>query len=407
MANLTGNKQLSRAKLMEVKLSSLLEVTKAININFSTAELLEIFENVLKNQLNIGKLVLFSLDTEWRCLLKFGIDTAVDVSVVKEFKNIKEISPIEIVNKTLKTFDIVVPVFHKERPLAYVLIGDLNEDKLEMSPTIKHLPFIQTLTNLIVVAIENKRLAKENIKQAAVQKELELASEMQSMLFPSSLPKNSSLEIDALYLPHQQVGGDYYDFIKLNDNEVAFCMADVSGKGVAAALLMSNFQANLRILFNYTTSLTELVQELNTKVMANAKGEKFITLFIAKYNLVTKVLNYINCGHNPPLIMNDKTVSLLKIGCTGLGMFDELIKVKEGIVTLGARTTILCYTDGVVEVENEKGEDFGIESLRKILLASNEQSMKKVNDTIIEKLDAHRKVNPYIDDITLFSCRIF
>ena len=105
--------------------------------------------------------------------------------------------------------------------------------------------------------------------------------------------------------------------------------------------------------------------------------------------------------------MTDKTVSLLKIGCTGLGMFDELIKVKEGIVTLGARTTILCYTDGVVEVENEKGEDFGIESLRKILLASNSQSMKEVNETIIEKLDVHRKTNPYIDDITLFSCRIF
>src|SRR5688572_21664642 len=316
MANLTGNKPLSRAKLMEIKLSSLLEVTKAINNNYSTRELLEIFENVLKNQLNIGKLVLFSLDTEWRCLLKFGIEGEVKTAIVQEFKDIKEISPFEVSSKHLKTaFDIVIPVFHKELPLAYVLIGDINEEKLEMSPTIKHLPFIQTLTNLIIVAIENKRLAKENIRQAAVQKELELAWEMQSMLFPSSLPKDSTLEIDALYLPHQQVGGDYYDFIKLNDNEVAFCMADVSGKGVAAALLMSNFQANLRILFNHTTSLTDLVKELNAKVMANAKGEKFITLFIAKYNTVTKVLNYINCGHNPPLIMTDKTVSLLKIGC--------------------------------------------------------------------------------------------
>ena len=408
MAVTSGNKTLSRAKLMEIKLSSLLEVTKAINSNFSTSELLEIFENVLKNQLNIGKLMLYSYDEGWKCILQFGVSNDTKVDVDKDLSAIKEISFIDFSGNSLKDeFDIVVPVYHKEDPLAYVLIGDINDEKLEVSPIIKHLPFIQTLTNIIVVAIENKKLAKENIRQAAVRKELELASEMQNMLFPTKLPSNDKLEIDARYMPHQQVGGDYYDFIVLNENEVAFCVADVSGKGVAAALLMSNFQANLRILFNHTTSLSDLIKELNTKVMNSAKGEKFITLFIAKLNLVTKTLTYINAGHNPPLLMSEKSVSLLKIGTTGLGMLDELTKVKEGIVNLTGKTTIVCYTDGVTELENEAGQDFGIDSLKKVMIENNHLPVSDLNNRIIYSINKHKGSRNYIDDIALFTCRVF
>ncbi len=409
MTNESTNKPITRAKMMEAKLNSLLEITRAINHNYSTTELLEIFENVLSHQLNIGKLVLFSNSGGgWRCLLKYGMgDAVIKIDVVKELYHIKEITLMDFAPKaTNHSFDIVVPVYHKDKPLAYVLIGDLNEEKIEMSPTIRHMPFIQTLTNIIVVAIENKQLAKETIRQAAMKKELELAWEMQSMLFPSSLPNNNLLEIDAIYMPHQQVGGDYYDFIQLNENEVAFCMADVSGKGVAAALLMSNFQANLRVLFNHTTSLTDLVNELNSKVMASAKGEKFITLFIAKYNMVTKILSYVNAGQNPPLLLSDKSVSFLRVGCTGLGMFDELIKVKEGIVNLENGATIICYTDGVVEVENENEEDFGVERLRDLLTENSNMKMKDLNLLIKKTLIEHKGVKPYIDDIALFSCRI-
>ncbi|HVA98037.1 MAG TPA: PP2C family protein-serine/threonine phosphatase, partial [Bacteroidia bacterium] len=399
----------SKPKIKDIKLSALLEVTKAINSNHSVTQLLEIFEHTLRNQLNIGKLILFSKDEKWKILLKYGVGNDYNnVNVEKDFANLTEITTIDSVSQSLKkTFEIIIPIFHKTIPLAYVLIGDLNEDKVEVSPTIKHLPFIQTLTNIIIVAIENKKLAKENIRQAAIQRELDLASEMQSMLFPTTLPHDKQLDIAAVYLPHHQVGGDYYDFIRLNENEIAFCMADVSGKGVAAALLMSNFQANLRILFNHTTSLADLVKELNAKVMANAKGEKFITLFIAKYNMVTRVLNYINAGHNPPLISSGKNTNLLKIGCTGLGMFEELQKVKEGIINVSPKTTILCYTDGVVELENNNGKEFGIENLTKTLIENPNLDMTNLNQLVVKKLNNHKENQPYIDDITLFSCRLF
>lgn len=401
------NKNLSK-RIKDIKLNSLLEITKAINHNFSTEQLLELFEDVLENQLNIGKLVLFSNEASgWRCILKYGVGQEYnDISVERDLLPITEIGTINFGKKQLnKAFEIVVPVFHKSQPLAYVLIGDL-EDKVEVSPAIKHLPFVQTLTSIIVVAIENKKLAKDNIKQAAMRRELELASEMQSMLFPSILPHDNKLDTAAFYLPHQEVGGDYYDFIWLNENECAFCVADVSGKGVAAALLMSNFQANLRILFNHTTSLTDLVKELNGKVMASAKGEKFITLFIAKYNIITRTLTYVNAAHNPPLLASGNTVSALRVGCTGLGMFDEITKIKEGILTIDPGTRIVCYTDGLVELENDKGEDFGMDGLKELIRKNEDLDMTSLNTLIMETLIVYKQSKPYIDDIALFSLRI-
>ena len=402
------NKNLSK-RVKDIKLNSLLEITKAINHNFSTEQLLEIFEEVLETQLNIGKLVLFSNENDtWKCILKYGVgDEYNDINVERDLLSITEIGTINFSQKRLsKAFEIVIPVFHNSNPLAYVLIGDL-EDKVEVSPAIKHLPFVQTLTSIIVVAIENKKLARDTIRQAAMRKELELASEMQSMLFPSTLPKDKNIDTAAFYLPHQQVGGDYYDFIWLNENECAFCVADVSGKGVAAALLMSNFQANLRVLFHHTSTLTELVRELNSKVMANAKGEKFITLFIAKYNIVTRTLTYINAAHNPPLIASGNSISTLKIGCTGLGMFDEIDNIKEGIVNISPGTTIVCYTDGLTELENDKGEDFGIDSLKDLIKNNPKLNMMELNARIMETVMNFKQSRPYIDDIALFSIKIF
>ncbi len=257
-----------------------------------------------------------------------------------------------------------------------------------------------------MVAIENKKLAKETIRQTAMKKELELASEMQSMLFPSVLPNDAKLDVAAFYLPHQQVGGDYYDFIWLNENECAFCVADISGKGVAAALLMSNFQANLRILLTQTNSLTELIKELNVRVMASAKGEKFITFFIAKYNIVTRTLRYINAAHNPPLIASNNSISTLKIGCTGLGMFDEITKIKEGIVNITPNTTIVCYTDGLTELENDNSEDFGMDALIQIIRDNPQLDMKELNKLIMETIITYKQSKPYIDDIALFSLRV-
>jgi len=400
----------SKLEFKEFKLNALLEITKAINSNMSADKLFGLFEFILRTQLNIGKTILFNNTGEdWECVLKYGVKGHErKFSVEDDLLHIKEITVIESSSKEhLNTFDVVIPVHHKSLPLAYLLLGDLDEYEINISPIIKHLAFIQTLTNIVIGAIENKRFAREHIRQERVKKELELASEMQSMLFPAVLPDDEHLQVAAYYQPHQQVGGDYYDLIQLNEEEVVFCLADVSGKGVSAALLMANFQANLRALIHYKPSLIDLVKELNGKVMSNAKGEKFITLFVAKYNQITRELSYINAAHNPPLLCNDDSVSQLTDGCTGLGMFDELPKIKLGKVSIPKDAILLGFTDGVVEIEDADGQSFGTNTLIRLLKRNQADHMEKLSEKILKAANKHRGEMPFVDDIALFICRFF
>jgi sigma-B regulation protein RsbU (phosphoserine phosphatase) len=236
-----------------------------------------------------------------------------------------------------------------------------------------------------------------------MKKEMELAAQMQAMLFPSTLPSNEHYEVHATYLPHTEVGGDYYDFIPVSGHEFVFCMADVSGKGIPAALLMSNFQANLHAYLQHKTSLSELVQELNSKVFNSAKGEKFITFFIGRYNSLTRELQYINAGHNPPFLIHDKVVFMLNEGSTGLGMFEEIPFINMGKTFVPHHAQLTCYTDGVTDVENDADEDFGVGRLRQFLLAHLQVAPTQMHRQLVDVLFAHKQNRHYTDDITLLT----
>ncbi len=407
------NKLTEKLELKEFKLNSLLEITKGINNNFSTDKLLKIYEYILREQLGISKLILFNYDQKkWKCLLKYGArGQSKKINVDKDLTHIKEITVIESSSiQYLNSFDIVIPILHKNTPLSYLLIGDLNEEAIMISPTIKHMPFIQTLTNIIIVAIENKRFANESIDQERTNKELEVASEMQRLLFPAILPSNNRVDVAARYETHQLVGGDYYDFIKINNEEYIMCIADVSGKGVSAALLMSNFQANLKANIKYNhhdLTLIDLIHELNDNVNNAAQGEKFITFFIAYYNCTTRKLKYINAGHNYPILTNgDKAINLNK-GCIGLGMFDEIPEIEMEELDIRPNDTLICYTDGLVELENENEEQFETERLIKIIHENFHLSMKALDQVIFLELERYKGNKEILDDTALLSCRFF
>ncbi|MCG8701110.1 MAG: hypothetical protein MI922_23860, partial [Bacteroidales bacterium] len=184
----------------------MLNITLAINENLSQGELLERYEKLIREEFNIGKIVLFKKEKVWKCILASGItdDSYKDIDVENHLIDYTEISFIaSSPTEALQNFDIVIPVQHQGKPLAYVILGDLEEGE-GVSPIIKHLNFVQTLSNIILVAIENIRLFNESLKQQAIKKELELASKMQNMLIPdqSMLPQNERVHISAFYHPH-------------------------------------------------------------------------------------------------------------------------------------------------------------------------------------------------------------
>jgi len=391
----------------DVKLSALLEMTKAINNNLSTSQLLDIYQEILENKLKVGKLVLFSFDTEWKCILKYGVDKDFNHLVFEqELLDIEEIETISYSKGNLsKRFEIVIPVYHKKTPLAFVLLGDIDEEKMEMSSVIKHLPFIQTLTNVMIVAVENKKLSKQSIQRAAIQKELELAKGMQNLLFPSSLPNIPEMEMDVMYFPHQQVGGDYYDVIWTTDVECVFCVADVSGKGVAAALLMSNLQAALRVLLKYTRDLTEVVIDLNQLIYENAKTEKFISLFIAKYNIKTRKLTYINAGHNSPVLYNNDKISLLGKGCTLLGITSPLPMVEKESILISKNALLFAYTDGLTDILNDTEDNVSMGDIENIIIKNRFASCNMINKAIMYYAEEFKGEMPFVDDIALMACK--
>jgi len=396
----------TRLKFCNFKLDSLLEITKAINANLSTDALLKRYEELLKERLNIGKILLYGFNKRWEVIIESGIESkAYNINVDSDLLHHTDITTTTSTdNKHLQDFDIIIPVFNNNSPLAFVLIGDIDEEKEGVSPTIKHLLFIQTLTNIIIVAIENRRLQTEMLRQEAIKKELELASKMQSMLIPSpeTFPNNEKIQVRAFYFPHLEVGGDYYDFLHFNENEFGICIADVSGKGVSAALLMSNFQANMRALFTSEIALYELIQKLNERVISIAKGDKFITLFVAKYNFLKRELRYISAGHNPPLLYDSlNKIQYLDIGCQGVGMIDEFPLISEGkiIIPEGVNAKLLCFTDGLVELKSENEIASGLKAIENAL--SNESTIDEVIDDIVKSLNITRENETFFDDISI------
>lgn len=396
-----------KLKQRDFKLNALLELTRAINANYSAEQLLGLYEHILRDDLSIEKLMLFTREDRWKCILKFGVANG-EVEEVQDESFFQKKGEIVLrTGRRKESFDLAIPILQNDQEIAYLLVGDEGEQEIRISPVIKHMRFIQTFTNVLVVAIQNRQLQEESLRQARVKKELELAAEMQAILLPTSLPKNKHFDVSAVYKAHQQVGGDYYDFIELNDNEVVFCMADVSGKGVSAAFLMANFQAYLRSIFAYRSiDLVDIVRELNSRVMHSAMGEKYITLFLGVYHRNTRTLNYVNCGHNPPVMADaNGYTQLLKLGTLGLGMFDQLPKIVEGEVKVSPESLIVCFTDGLVETENNENEEFAVERLENLMLTYFNDSCAHLNEIILQAVNEFKGDRPYPDDLAILSCR--
>jgi len=396
----------NRLKLSTFKLNALLDITLAINDNVSTSELIRRYEKLLTDDLDIGKIMVLKFSDKWECLLNSGFGNKFFAKIDME-RDLLPYDEISFITSEPQHFpelvDIVIPVSHKDEPIAYVLIGDIEEEGEGVSPIIKHLRFIQTLSNIITVAIENKRLFQESLRQEALKREMELASRMQSMLIPTKerLPFHEFIRMKAFYHPHFEVGGDYYDVIQLSKDEVGFCIADVSGKGISAAILMSNFQANLRALYTADQNLTDTLTRLNERVMNSAKGEKFITLFIARYHYNTRELKYVNAGHNPPFLyaLESKKLTQLASGCVGMGMLDELPFINEAVIKLDKPAKLFCYTDGLVEVIQDSGVEFGTEDLEKEI--SNQKSLEDNIKTIIDNQKILEGSAAIFDDISI------
>jgi sigma-B regulation protein RsbU (phosphoserine phosphatase) len=408
MSSVAAQDLKSRFELKELQLNALLEVTQAINNNLPEESLFKIFNFTLRSNLRVKKLAYYLFDEYWSCKVSFGTKQNFAKKKVDEvFTTLTDVHRMpETADGDFAEFELVIPVTHQRTTLALVFVSGMDTDSgpLEKNDSVR---FVQALSNILTVAIENKKLVRRQLEQEALRKELEIASDVQQFLFPEKLPYTDRLMVEASYLPHDRVGGDYYDYIPINKNQFLICVADVSGKGVPAALMMSNFQASLRTLLRQTPNLTEIVEALNYQVLENTKGENFITFFGAIYDISLRTLVYVNSGHNPPMLVDKQNgLRLLEEGSTVLGAMHPLPFLHEGFITDLSDFYLLCYTDGLTETVNEQGLEYGAARLSKYIEGNHHKDLKTIHQDLIVDLDTFKGRNGYRDDITLLSCRV-
>lgn len=401
--------------LKQLQINSLLNITQAINSNVKADGLFKMYQSFLSWEMSIQQMGLFFRENgHWTCVTSLGVDetlldngkTLGDITL-----NYTTMSRIEEgAHPFLRQFELVIPVLHKRSPIAYTFIGGLDEND-DMYAKVQ---FITTITNMIAVAIENKRLVKREQREELLNREVELASEIQKSLVPSSLPSGEKYQLSSIYKPHLAVGGDYYDVIEFPDGKFAFCIADISGKGVGAAILMANFQANLHSLIHRYKgvngehlALRELTLELNRAVNRVTKGEKYLTFFIGEFCTESRVLRYVNAGHVPPILMqNGREIEQLTIGSTVIGAFDELPFIDTDEIEIPNEAVIFTYTDGLTDVQNDDGEDFSEAKLLAFVKSHAHLSVKDFNKKLLEVVELFRGNQELPDDITVLTCKV-
>jgi sigma-B regulation protein RsbU (phosphoserine phosphatase) len=392
--------------LKQLQIKSLLTITQAINENISADSLFNMYKSFLSWEMGVEKMLLYIRNEgHWECVSRIheenNIDQATLDTILSQFNRlhtIKKNDPPE-----LQAFDIVIPVYHKKVPLAYALIGGIKQKE----DIYNKIQFITTITNIVAVAIENKRLFKRQLEQERYDREIKLAREVQQMLIPEELPYNDRYQLGSIYKPHMNVGGDYIDFLKFDENRFVFCIADISGKGVAAAILMANFQAIIQSLIYQYRDLETFIFALNETVYKRiTKSDKYITFFVAELDVNQRKLKYINAGHSPPILCMEGKVKRLNKGCTVIGAFEKMPFIEEETVDLAKESLILTFTDGLTELKNERGEYLQDEQLEKFVCSHNHATVHEFNERLLHEIDKFRGSKNYADDIAILTCKI-
>jgi phosphoserine phosphatase RsbU/P len=397
-----------RYRLQQLELKAVLEITEAINNNVAEKDLYRIFYFTLRGSLHINKFTLLVHEEEaWMCKVQYGTkhDYSKKEAPASLFAIDKPTATADL-HPQLQEFDWIFPIRHKDRTLAYLMVSNTSDKDGGALVRKDRLDFVQALSNIMLVAIENKKLVRRQLQEEALRRELELARDVQRFLLPSNLPQTAQLKVAATYIPHHRIGGDFYDFLRIDENKYLICIADVSGKGMPAAILMSNFQASLRTLIRQKAPLETMVRQLNEQIYESAQGDNYITAFFGYYDEDAATLTYINAGHPPPLLFRQQECQLLEKGTTLLGVFPELPFLNmESLADLN-EFLFFCYTDGVSETFNAEDEQFGAENIQALVGRYRSSELELLHQKVIEALNAFRTGLDYGDDVTMLSCYV-
>lgn len=298
---------------------------------------------------------------------------------------------------------LVVPVLDRGELTATLLLGDKISGYKYSAEDIN---LLATLANQMAVALTNVGLYQEALEKQRLEEEMNVARKIQMRLLPREPPCGETFQLAAFTQSSRQVGGDYYDFFELPPNRLGMVVADVSGKGLGAALLVSQLQAILRAEVRHARNIAELVANANTLLAGSTAADQYATLVYAEYNTATGMLAYSNAGHNYPIVARaDGSTERLISGGLILGAFEEAV-YEVGQLQLGVNDTVLFFTDGLSDLEDRRGNDFGEPRILEVLRANRHLSAEGIRNEFVREAMEFSKGQLGFDDLTLVVMKV-
>lgn len=392
------------------RLNSLFDLSKEFGLFSEETKISRLLVFSIIGQFLVSKYAVVSFEGAQISVMesKFPVDELLTGLRNVDYKEIKisiNSSELEKTNPSLfnSGVHLIVPMQIQGKTRGLILLGGrVNKQNYSEGD----IEFIYSVGSLAMISLENKKLFKEALEKQKLEEELDIAREIQQNLLPAEIPKFSSFELAAFNLSSKQVGGDYYDIIKLDEQKSYVAIADVSGKGFPAALLMANLQAFLHVICHQNLELHAATRMINDLISENTSDGKFITFFWGILNEENKTFNYVNAGHNPPLLIRDNKIIKLEKGGIVMGVMKSQIDYLSEEVQLLKDDVLVMFTDGITEAMNINGEEYSDPKFEEICLKSASLSVKEILSEIQVDVQKFSEGANQSDDLTLIVIKV-
>jgi sigma-B regulation protein RsbU (phosphoserine phosphatase) len=403
------------------QLSLLFEATRLLNSTLDLAELLDLILKIARQEVKADRGSVFLVDNAHQQLwsivasglgdqeeirIPFGTGVVGQVAQTGETINTDNAYTLPFFESSFdqkfgyKTQSLLSLPIKNNKGLTVGVIQLLNKVGATMF-TAEDVDFLSKLSGHMAMALENAQLHRDQLVKQRMEKELALARTIQRSLLPEGPPIVPGFQLSVLNEPCFEVGGDYYDFITLGPHTLLLVVADVEGKGVGSAMVMSNLQATLRALVMHLHSLEVLSTSLNEMIYLDTKSEKYLSCFLGLVDTKRGGLHYINAGHVPPMLIRGDGSGALQLdeGGTVIGLFPQS-EYKRGSVLMKAGDVLVCCTDGILEACNAQEEEYGKERLAECIAQNRGKTAQGIVDAVLEQVNAFA-TGKYTDDKVL------
>ncbi len=385
-------------------LKTYIEISNDFKKTATIEEISRLFSLFLKGNLLVNKIALYIkeddnyselINTFKKKLTNFEINNLLAYS---EYTYVDDLFPELSKSLINKEIELIYPIMYNDKSYGLLLIGNkLDNQKFDEN----NFALLELLTNTLVIALENFRLFQKEIEKKKLESELQLALDIQKQLLPKNSIYHNDYQIIGMSKPSKTVGGDYFDYFPITQDEIMVVIADISGKGMPAALLMSNLQASIRSLSQMNIELPQMVKSVNSLLYNNTAPDKFATLFVGKIDTKKHKFEYINAGHNPPIHINCKNeIKELSEGGIMLGILEKTPEFKVGSLNFSDNDVLLLYTDGVNESIDENGNEYGMVRLNNLLKSAKSKNASSILTEVYSSVEHFSKNTDQYDDIT-------